>query len=66
MIYFENAPNDLINKISTAESLNRINELILNMYPGMEARFFPIYVRYLKNGELFGLLYFNKKEREGD
>lgn len=55
-------PNDFINKVSTAESVHKLNDLILKMYPNMEARFFPIYVRYLKDGNLFGLLYFNRRD----
>lgn len=44
------------------DRLDLLNQEIVNTFPGISSKKFPIYIRYLREDNIFGLLYFNKKD----
>lgn len=49
-------------RCSNINRLNLIHERIIGLADKLNYRIFPIYIRYLKGENMFGLIYFNKKE----
>ena len=42
--------------------LTKVHKRILSLDQNIEFRFFPIYIRYVKNDSIFAILYFKNKE----
>ena len=47
---------------SNSQRINEIHENILNLGDDLTFRIFPIYIRYIKGDDVFGLLYINIKD----
>lgn len=54
---------DLDDRLNKSPRLNEVHNRIISLSENVEYRIFPIYIRYVKSGEIFAVLYF--KNREG-